>query len=151
MIEVEDMSHSEIVDVLTRVRYGHLGCSKNDHPYVVPTHFAYGEGGIYIFTTEGKKSEIIDKNREVCLQVEDVVDDDNWTSVIVIGNAEKLLSKDEREKGLQAVSAVNPSLTPALSVRWVDNWVREIRDIDVIYRIQPVKMTGRRTAANPAH
>ena len=146
MIEIQEMSHDEIEEVLNRIRYGHLGCSKNNHPYVIPIHFAYHDHDIYFYTTEGKKSEMIDSNPEVCLQVEEVVDNENWLSVIVIGDAEKLADDNERQEALAAVTAANPSLTPAVSFRWIDNWVRELRDIGVIYRIKRKRTSGRRTA-----
>ena len=144
MIEIKDMTFGEIEGLLDRVRYGHLGCAQNNHPYVVPIHFAYDDRTIYIYTTEGKKSEMIDANSEVCLQVEEVIDDENWSSVVVVGDAEKLTDTDEREKALAAIIAVNPSLTPALSYRWVDKWVREQKDTEVIYRIERKTITGRR-------
>jgi len=147
MIEVEEMSHGEIENTLQRLRYGHLGCSQNNHPYVVPVHFVYDDHNIYIYTTEGKKSEMIGANPEVCLQVEEVTDGENWLSVIVIGNAERLTDVGDREKALSAIISVNPTLTPAVSIRWIDNWVREKRDTEVIYRINKRVMTGRRTAA----
>ncbi len=147
MIEIQEMSHSEIEEVLDRVRYGHLGCSQKNHPYVIPIHFGYKNPDIYIYTTEGKKSAMIDANPEVCLQVEEVVDNENWTSVIVIGDAKRLEDENEQQNALAAVTAANPSLTPAVSMRWLDNWVREIRDIGVIYRVERKSTTGRRTAA----
>jgi len=144
MLEIKDMTFGEIEGLLDRVRYGHLGCAQNNHPYVVPIHFAYDDRTIYIYTTEGKKSEMIDANSEICLQVEEVIDDENWSSVVVVGDAEKLTDTDEREKALAAITAVNPSLTPALSYRWVDKWVREQKDTEVIYRIERKTITGRR-------
>lgn len=146
MIEIQEMSHGETEDVLNRVRYGHLGCSKNDHPYVIPIHFAYHDRNIYFFTTEGKKSAIIDANPEVCLQLEEVVDSENWLSVIVVGDAEKLPDGDERRKALAALMTRDPGLTPAISSRSLDNWVREQRDIGITYRIKRKMTTGRRTA-----
>ena len=144
MLEVKDMTHAEMDALLDRVRYGHLGCSQNNHPYVVPIHFALDENTIYIFTTEGKKSEIIDSNPEVCLQVEEVIDDENWSSVVIVGEAEKMTRGGERDKAYAAISMTNPSLTPALSFRWVDEWVREQKDSEVIYRINRKTTTGRR-------
>ncbi len=146
MIHLEPVSRVEMEDMLGRVRYGHLGCSRNDYPYVVPVHFAVHDHDIIIYTTEGRKTETLDANPEVCLQVEEVIDDENWCSVMVFGRAEKLEGEQEREKAFEAISSVNPALTPARSTRWVDKWVREKRDIDVIYRIKPTTMTGRRTA-----
>lgn len=144
MIEVEDMKAAEVEAVLGRIGYGHLGCAKDNHPYVLPIHFAYDSKMIYFFTTEGQKSKMIDHNPEVCLQVEEVVDNENWVSIIIIGEAEKLVDSLDREKAVAVIKAVNPTLTPALSYRWLDNWVREIKDIEVIYRINRKSTTGRR-------
>ena len=59
MVEIEEMGNSEIEELLGRSAYGHIACSLNDHPYVVPIHFSYDEPFVYIYTTEGKKSEIM--------------------------------------------------------------------------------------------
>ncbi|MGH7783648.1 MAG: pyridoxamine 5'-phosphate oxidase family protein, partial [Candidatus Binatia bacterium] len=64
-------------------------------------------------------------------------------SVIVTGRAERLTDEDTRSAALKAVVAVNPTLTPAVSIRWMDNWVRE--NIEAIYLITPAEMTGRCT------
>lgn len=144
MIEVKRMTSPEVEGFLGRANYGHLGCAADNHPYVLPVHFAYQDGAIFIFTTKGKKSEMIDANREVCLQVEEVVDNENWTSVIVVGDAVKLETDEDRETAHAAINAVNPSHTPALSYRWVDKWVREMKDEVVLYRIDRTSTTGRR-------
>ena len=142
MIEIEDLSDREIEELLSRVGYGHLACSINDDPYVVPVHFAYRNRQIFVYTTDGKKSHIIDQNPRVCLQAEEVVDNQNWESVIVTGVAEKIIRPDEREAALAAITKVNPTLTPAVSIHWLDNWIRE--NIEVVFRITPVRTTGRR-------
>ena len=82
MVEVQEMNDDECKKLLVRVGYGHLGLVRGTHPYVVPVHYAYDEPHIYIYTTEGKKTEIIEANPEVCLQVENVNDENHWQSVI---------------------------------------------------------------------
>ena len=59
MIEIEEMRKSEVDVLLSHLNYGHLATSRNDQPYVVPVHFVYDGTLIYVYTTEGKKSEII--------------------------------------------------------------------------------------------
>jgi uncharacterized protein len=145
MIEVREMSDKGIEELLSRVGYGHLACSLDDQPYVVPIHYAYDIRNIYVYTTEGKKSEIIEKNPHVCLQIEDVRDNKHWKSVIVTGIAKRLTDEKKRKTALQAIVDVNPTLTPAVSIQWMDNWVRE--NIEVIYSIRPVKITGREAVA----
>jgi nitroimidazol reductase NimA-like FMN-containing flavoprotein (pyridoxamine 5'-phosphate oxidase superfamily) len=143
MIAVEEMNNGQIREVLRRVGYGHLGLARGNHPYVVPVHYAYDDPYLYIYTTEGKKTEIIRANPEICLQVEEVGDEKNWQSVMITGTAEVLHDTQEREHALEFILAANPTLTPAVSIRWMDCWVRE--NIEVIYRIKPRMMTGRAT------
>lgn len=150
MIEVKNMSSNDVEEFLAGVNYGHLGCSKNDHPYVLPIHYAYDRQTIYIYTTEGKKSEMIDANPEICLQVEKVVDNENWLSVIVVGDAKRLVNADDREEAYASIAATNPTLTPAISYRWLDDWVRENKDAEVVYRIDR-KTTSGRSAGDVPH
>lgn len=143
MIAVEEMSNGQIKEVLKRVGYGHLGMARGIHPYVVPIHYAYDDPHIYIYTTEGKKTAIIGDNPEVCLQVEEVQSDKDWVSIIATGEVVKLTDKEERERALEFILAANPTLTPAVSIRWMDSWVRE--NVEVVYRLTPRMLTGRST------
>ena len=141
MTEVVELTLEEIEEILKQLNYGHLACTFEDHPYVVPTHFAYERPFIYVYTTEGKKTNIIDKNPRVCLQVEKIVDSGEWMSIIVFGDAERITDAAEREFALTVVRKTNPTLTPAISIRWVDNWIRG--NHEVVYRISPTATTGR--------
>ncbi len=143
MIEVEDLSKTEVIEILSRVGYGHLACCRDNLPYVVPVHFAYDEGAIFIYTTEGKKFEIIRENPNVCLQVEEIKDNHHWSSVIVEGVAEQIKHGAKHDRALEMIVAGNPTLTPAVSIRWMDNWVRE--NIEVIYGLAPTATSGRRS------
>jgi uncharacterized protein len=143
MVEIEELRREEIRETLGKLNYAHLACSLNDHPYVVPVHYAYDGEDVFIYTTEGKKAEIIRANPEICLQAEDVRDNEHWVSVIVVGDAEQLTEEEDRQKALDLILKVNPKLTPAVSIRWMDSWVRE--NVEVIYRVRPRKLSGRRT------
>lgn len=144
MNQVDDMANPDIEALLSNQDYGHLGCSDHDAPYVVPVHFVFDKPRIYIYTTEGKKYEIIARNPKVCLQVENVKSDADWRSVVVTGNAVKVTDPAERERAIGLLTIRNPTLSPAISIRWMDNWVRENRE--VVLRIDPSRMTGRSSA-----
>ena len=143
MIEVGEMDMPEVHALLERAAYGHLGCARDNRPYVVPIHYAYEDHGIYIFTTEGMKTEFIAANPEVCLQVEEVVDPTNWKSVIATGKAERLTDKEEIEHAMQYITKANPTLTPALNKMWIDPWGRA--STVILYRIHPAIGSGRKT------
>ena len=141
MIEIQEMVSNEIDEFLTRIGYGHLGCARNDRPYVVPVHYVYQKPDIYIYTTEGLKTEIINTNPHVCLQVEEVIDNEDWRSVVVTGDAEQITEHNDKEEAIRLVRSTNPTLTPAIGIRWVNNWIRE--NIGVVYRLRPDMVTGR--------
>ena len=143
MIEIEEMRAGEAREVLGQLNYAHLAVSKDNIPYVVPVHYAFDGDDLFIYTTEGKKADIIKVNPEICLQAEDVEDNENWKSVMVAGTAERITDEDSREKALDLILKINPKLTPAIGIRWMDSWVRE--NVEVIYRITPRSVTGRQT------
>ena len=143
MIEIEEMRASEAREVLEQLNYAHLAVAKDNIPYVVPVHYAFDGEDLFIYTTEGKKAEIIRINPEICLQAEEVVDNENWRSVMVSGTAKQITDEEGRQKAVDLILKINPRLTPAISIRWMDDWVRE--NIEVIYRITPRSVTGRRT------
>ncbi len=143
--QIVDLGNDEIHELMNRINFGHLGLCRNDRPYVVPIHFAYGPAGIYFYTTEGLKTDILDENPTVCLQVEDVTDRDNWQSVIITGTAERLTTKSEIDHAMKLIKEINPRLSPAWSIRWMDDWVRS--NIEVVYRISSEIVSGRTTLA----
>jgi nitroimidazol reductase NimA-like FMN-containing flavoprotein (pyridoxamine 5'-phosphate oxidase superfamily) len=137
------MSRGEILALLLRVGYGHLGCARDGHPYVVPMHYAFDSQDLYFFTTEGTKTEFIAANHEVCFQVEEVTDPSLWRSVMLTGGAERLTKPEELEHAMQLITERNPTLTPALNETKIGEWKR-LRNI-AVYRVRPDALYGRTT------
>ena len=144
MLKVEDMSPAEMHAQLQRESFGHLGCARDGRPYVVPMNYAYDGKEFYFFTTQGMKTQYIDANPQVCLQVEEITDSTHWRSVMVIGRAEELTDKEDTERAMQLITERNPSLIPAISATQIDTWGRAV-DI-ALYRITPELIDGRQTA-----
>jgi len=143
VLEVEEMEVDEIHDLVSSVNFAHLGCSDADFPYVVPINYAAVDPYIYIYTTEGKKSDLMKANPNVCLQIERIRSRTEWQSVIVNAVALEVVDTEEREKAVAAILEINPTLTPAISIHWMDDWVRE--NIEIIFRLEPTSRTGRKT------
>ena len=143
MLKVEDMSPADMHALLQRQDFGHLGCSRDGRPYVVPMNYAYDGKELFFFTTEGMKTQFIDANPLVCLQVEEVTDRSHWRSVMVIGRAERLTASEDTQQAMQLIVERNPSLTPAISATQLDTWGRAV-DI-ALYRITPEMIDGRKT------
>jgi nitroimidazol reductase NimA-like FMN-containing flavoprotein (pyridoxamine 5'-phosphate oxidase superfamily) len=144
MLEITEMSREAAAALLARAAYGHLGCARDGHPYVVPMNYAYEAGDIYFFTTEGTKTEFISANGEVCFQVEEVEDALHWRSVMATGRAERLTAPEELERAMQLLAARNPALAPALNRTKIGAWTR-LAHI-ALYRIRPAAVYGRKTA-----
>ena len=143
MLKVEDMSPADMHALLQRQNFGHLGCARDGRPYVVPMHYAYDGKEFFFLTTEGMKTQFIEANPKVCLQVEEVTDSSHWRSVMVIGQAEQLSKSEEMQQAMKLITERNPALTPAISATQLDTWGRAV-DI-AIYRITPEMIDGRQT------
>jgi uncharacterized protein len=143
MLKVEDMSPADMHALLQRENFGHLGCSRDTRPYVVPMNYAYDGKELYFFTTEGMKTQFIGANPQVCLQVEEVTDSSHWRSVMVIGRAERLTNTEDTQRAMQLIVERNPSLTPAISATQMDTWGRAVNI--ALYRIMPELIDGRKT------
>ena len=143
MLRVEDIPSAEMHELLMSASFGHLGCAREGRPYVVPMHYAYDGKELYFFTTEGMKTQFMNGNPQVCLQVEEITDSSHWRSVMVIGRAERLTSRDEMDRAIKQITERNPSLTPAISATQIDSLDRAV-DI-ALYRIQPEIIDGRKT------
>ena len=144
MLEIKEMARGEMLALLLRVGYGHLGCAPDGHHYVVPMHYAFDSRDLYFFTTEGTKTEFIAANREVCFQVEEVTDPLHWRSVMLTGRAERLTKPEEMERAMGLITERNPTLTPALNRMKIGPWTR-LTNI-AVYRVRPAAIYGRKTA-----
>ena len=145
MLRVEMMAKADMTALLMRAAFGHMGCTRDGHPYVVPMHFAYDGEKLYFFTTEGTKTEFIAANHEICFQVEEITDPSHWRSVILIGEAHKITKADEQERAMQLFTERNATLTPALNRTDIGPWHRLSKL--AIYRVQPTAIYGRETGA----
>ncbi|MDX6304250.1 MAG: uncharacterized protein QOI77_1219 [Blastocatellia bacterium] len=144
MLKVEDMAPADMHALLERESFGHLGCARDGRPYVVPMNYAYDGKELYFFTTEGMKTQFIQTNPQVCLQVEEMTDSTHWRSVMVIGKAEQITGAEEMQRAMKLITDRNPSLTPAISATQLDTWGRAV-DI-ALFSITPELIDGRQTS-----
>ena len=142
MLKVEVMSQVEMNDLLLRSGFGHIGCTRDGHPYVVPMHYVYDSQNLYFLTTEGTKTEFIAANSEVCFQVEEILDAANWQSVMVIGRAQRLDKFHDLDYATQLIAERNPTLTPAINETNIGAWHR--LNNAATFRICPEAIYGRK-------
>ena len=89
-MEINEMTSEECSAFLERTSLGRLGCSYEKQPYVVPIHFAYDSGYLYVFSTFGQKVKWMRANPKVCVQTDETENQGGWISVIANGQYEEL-------------------------------------------------------------
>jgi len=117
---IKEASEESCRDFLARASFGRLGCSLNDQPYIVPVCFAYEANYIYVFSTFGKKIEIMRANPRVCVQTDEFANQLQWISVIASGLYEELPEitfAAERRRARQLLEKRNLWWVNALAVR----------------------------------
>lgn len=84
------MGPEEVEALLLAERVGRVGCRDGEDTYVVPVIYAWDEGAAYVYTTEGKKVDLLRAHPRACLEVDEYRPDGGWRSVIVQGAFEEL-------------------------------------------------------------
>ncbi len=97
-----ELSQDECSSLLSSVRYGRLGLSINNLPYVVPMSYVYHDGKVYLHSRgKGKKVEYVTENPRVCFQI-DVLEKGTWSSVVAYGTARLSDSVEAKQKMFDA-------------------------------------------------
>ena len=92
---ITEMTSEECRELLARTGFGHLGCTRNNEPYVVPMYFAYETDLLYGFSTFGRKIEWMRANSKVCIAVDEIASHFSWASVIIHGRYQEILNTPE--------------------------------------------------------
>jgi nitroimidazol reductase NimA-like FMN-containing flavoprotein (pyridoxamine 5'-phosphate oxidase superfamily) len=137
----------EVEDVISHQLIARLGCYADGKIYVVPISYAYDGEFIYAFSREGMKVDMMRKNPDVCLQMDNLNYMDNWQSVILWGRFEELVEQEERNDALlKLMSRMLPAVTSEM-VRISPHWPfpsDQPENVDgVVYRIRITEKTGR--------
>ena len=145
-MRIHELTTEECTEVLSRVNLGRLACARSDQPYVVPIHFSFDAERqcLYSFATLGQKVRWMRENPKVCLEIEEIVDKDQWTTVVVIGRYEEIQSaphEAEARRRAEHLFQQRPEWWFPAAAKVSSTEHAEI----VIYRIKIGRMTGRRT------
>jgi hypothetical protein len=133
-----EMSLSEIDEFVLTQKVGRVGCHVGGETYVVPVIFAWDENCIYVYTTEGKKVDMMRENRRVCFEVDEYLASGGWRSVIAQGVFEEL-EGDNALRALQIIAGRVSSNRDGGNSR-----PRGEGRTPVAFRIRTSKVTGRR-------
>jgi nitroimidazol reductase NimA-like FMN-containing flavoprotein (pyridoxamine 5'-phosphate oxidase superfamily) len=146
-----ELTNKECVEVLTRLRFGRLGCSRDNQPYIVPINFAYHDRHLYSVAALGQKIEWMRANPLVCVEADEIINHYHWMSVVVRGRYEELLDTP----GWRVERELAYALLQRRNMWWEPACVREAHRVAVeqvmpmYYRIHIDQVTGRRARPDP--
>ena len=152
---IADLSRAESLDFVARARLGRLGCARGLQPYVVPFSFAYREDHLYSCSAVGKKIEWMRNNPLVCVQADEIVDRQAWTSVVIFGTYEELPDTPEVDGeivGPRSLRTLAYQLLQQQPDWWEPAFVKTIPSeqrplVPIYFRISIDEITGHQAVA----
>jgi uncharacterized protein len=147
-MRIDELNDSECREILSRASTARLGCSLNDQPYVVPVGIAYEENDIYVFSTLGQKIKWMRSNPKVCVQVDEIRSQSDWSSVIANGKYQELPEpqfEDERNHARKLLQQRHQWWLNAMAERRIRLRDEEIKPL--FFRICISSLTGLRSAS----
>lgn len=146
---IHEMRAQECRAMLARTNLARLACARNNQPYVVPIHVDLHDDFLYSYATLGQKIEWMRENPVVCLELDELMSDQHWASLVVFGRYEELPSVPEHQESRRVAERLflrhamwwEPASVPLAS---------HDRRPPIVFRIRIDRMTGRRAAPDSA-
>lgn len=145
---IDEMTEKECVALATRSSLARLACALHDQPYIIPIQFAYDAGSLYALATFGRKIEWMRENPKVCVSIDEIVSESQWSSVVVTGEYEELREPrhtQEREHAKQLLERRNRWWQVAFAERQAKEGDHLVEPI--FFRVKIASMSGLRARA----
>jgi len=94
---IQELAEAECRNVLEHTNLGRLACSHGDQPYIVPIYFDFDGNALYSYSMHGRKIEWMRSNPNVCVEVDEIIDQFDWTTVVAFGRYEELKETPDYE------------------------------------------------------
>jgi len=117
---------------------GRLGCIVDRGPYIVPINYYYEDENIYSHSLPGTKISALRQNPRSCLQVDEIITNLKWRSVLAYGTFEEIVGTSQKAEVLNKLLTRGPMLTPVESQLVVDASAQQV----ITYRIRIDRVTG---------
>jgi uncharacterized protein len=143
------LTDSEIEQLLQSETVGRIGCWADGRVYVVPVTYAFAHGDVYGHSGVGMKVRMMRANPRVCFEVDRVVSQSNWQSVIAWGTYEEVQGDDALGGVERLLARLGPLFLGAASLPAekvsapLVTLAHAILRHGVIYRIRLTERTGR--------
>jgi nitroimidazol reductase NimA-like FMN-containing flavoprotein (pyridoxamine 5'-phosphate oxidase superfamily) len=135
---IKELNQDQSRELLRKERIGRLGCIAEDGPYIVPVNYVFDGECAYLHSLPGRKIEAMRACGRVCLQVDEIMDELSWKSVLAFGTYEEITNSHERSEALNHLLARFSRLTP------VESFIAEDAGAPapIVFRIRVSRLTG---------
>jgi nitroimidazol reductase NimA-like FMN-containing flavoprotein (pyridoxamine 5'-phosphate oxidase superfamily) len=145
---IHELTAAECRQLLADNTLGRLACAKSDQPYITPLFYYFDttDNCLYSFATVGQKIEWMRDNPKVCIEVDQIVDQFHWTTVVASGRYEELSDAAGASLVLERARVLferNPNWWLPATGRLASAGERET---PIVYRIRIDRATGRRAS-----
>ncbi|GAB3909029.1 hypothetical protein GCM10028803_45910 [Larkinella knui] len=90
----------EVIDsMLVNQYFGRIGCAADDRILIEPVMYYYDGNVILGLTREGTKTQLLRKNPHVAFEIDEMLSENVWRSVLIEGTFEEL-EGDDRDYAL---------------------------------------------------
>jgi nitroimidazol reductase NimA-like FMN-containing flavoprotein (pyridoxamine 5'-phosphate oxidase superfamily) len=140
------LNDKEIEAVLENNLLGRIGCHDKGRTYVVPISYVYDGKDVIAHSVPGMKIQMMRNNPQVCFEVDEMNDFNNWRSVIAWGEYQEITDPWERYRAIKCfverTMEKRMSETATTSAAY-EKTVNQVNARPVIYRIVILEKSGR--------
>lgn len=129
ILKLPKMTKQEMWNLIRKKRLCRIAFRGEDYPYIAPFQYVVFDKTLYFhFTDYGTKMKLIQKDRNVCVEIEEYKEDLSEYSFIVLkGTLEVVIDPQERTKALkelanQGQEELSPNFLAAHGLRKEDGW-----------------------------
>jgi nitroimidazol reductase NimA-like FMN-containing flavoprotein (pyridoxamine 5'-phosphate oxidase superfamily) len=129
VFKLPKMTKQEMWKRIRRQRLCRIAFKGDDYPYMAPFQYAVMDDTLYFhFTDYGKKMKLLDKDKRICVEIEEYREDLSEYSFIVLrGSLKVVTDPQERAKALQKLAQegeqkLSPNFLPAHGFKKEDGW-----------------------------
>ena len=140
----------ESITLLKDNYIGHLSYIAQGRPFTIPITYFYDQGSnaIISYSAEGHKMDAMRKNGAVSLEVEEIVSNNNWQSILAHGTFEELNGTDAKyylhqfTEGVKSIIKEKEHTLPEFISEFSSK--SSSKKNPVVYRFKILEITGRR-------
>ncbi|MCL6523897.1 MAG: pyridoxamine 5'-phosphate oxidase family protein [Thermoflavifilum sp.] len=144
------LTPSQIDACLERNAIGRIGyLAENNRVFIIPVTYLFDGASIIAHSREGDKIDALRNSQEVCFQVDEIADHQNWQSILVWGTYEEITQQKERyyalDRLIRKINMLNihQSATQPIDLDIQAEQILVEAEKNIVYRIRIKEKTGR--------